>query len=80
MDSSALANFTIFITDVFIGLYALFIAVGLKNSRIYFSGEWYTREKNKSQFIQAVLGYSLLLVTALYFRFVSYPGWLFQYL
>lgn len=39
---------------------------GLKNKRIFAFGRWYDSEKNKSQYVQVVVGYLLLIALLIF--------------
>jgi len=77
---SGVANFVLFITDIFICIFAGVAIYGVKWKKVYALGRWYVKTSNKSQYIQVIIGYIMLVILLLFFRFFVYPERLYPYL
>ncbi len=80
MENSTLASYALFIVDLFICVYFYFFIVGVKNGKVYFMGSSYSKEQQKSQYVQSMIGYLLLLLTSLWIRFFIFPEYLYSFL
>lgn len=78
--NSELANFVLFITDIFIFIFYGMAIYGIRTKRIFALGTWYLKSSNNSQYIQVVIGYIMLGTTLVIFRFFVFPERLYQYL
>lgn len=77
---SGLASFVLFITDIFIFIFLGIAIYGVRLKKVFALGRWYIKTSNKSQYIQVIIGYVMLAILLLFFRFFVYPERLYPYL
>lgn len=68
-----LTSFILFALDAAIVIFIAILVVGCIRKNIFALGRWYFLEKEKFQYWQVVIGYMLLIVLLLYFRFSILP-------
>ncbi len=77
---SGLANFVLLITDIFIFIFFGMAIYGILKKRIFALGAWYLKSNSNSQYIQVIIGYIMLGILLVAFRFFVFPERLYQYL
>jgi hypothetical protein len=80
MDKAELANFVLFIIDAAVGVFLVITIFGFSQKKIFALGRFYILESEKTQYWQVVIGYVLIILLLLYFRFFEFPERLFPYL